>query len=179
MAGREKAATKKESAEHRDELMELEKTNSRLVRERDELRDRNSRLLSENESLKKAAQTLQAETKSLKTAMNKSELQESKDDYLEIVAVPPVRGMKMGDILVNGVVAQPTTDEEGFSHFVVPKKTARALLAYTGSRHVLVGPVDFVDFTVPTDRYAKNVRCLRHKMVKEGSIIKWVPVVVE
>lgn len=178
MTGKEKGATRKES-ESKKEIESLEKTIDNLVGVRDELSNKLTKAMHENELMKKTIVELHEEIKGLKTAMNKSDLHEGSDEYVEIAAVPPVGRMQMAPIMVNGVAVPPTIDEDGFDHFVVPKKTAISLLAYPGARHVLVGPVDYIDAKVPSDRYEKNIRCLKHRKIREGASVVWVPVVVE
>jgi hypothetical protein len=174
-----KGTAKTENPSMKAEIASLEKVREKLLTDCAEKDKRISDLLIENKGLKEVNKKAYADLTTLKASLNKDASAVDGAEYVEIVAVPAQRRMRLGRFVINGVEVPGQIDEDGFEHFVVPKENAKQLISASDSRHVLVGPVDYLDTKVIVGAYEQPKRCLKHRKIVAGGEPQWVPVEIE
>lgn len=163
------------------EIARLEEVRVSLL-ERIAQRDKNvSDLVAENKLLKQSLELSNLKIRELDGALNAHTAPDGqKEGYVEVVAVfPGEKQPTPAPIKVDGIIVPSRTDEDGFYHWILPVKVASRMFVDTSAtKFLLVGPVDTVECEKQVGPYTEKVKALRHKKIKNGTIVRWIPVEV-
>jgi hypothetical protein len=170
-----------------EELRKLEEEIASLLKAKESLIEERTRLSEENSSLRKEVGELKTSIAALQEKVMKLESANDKDTtgtphgYVEIVAIPPAKGIRPVPKFVDGAPVARRIDEDGYCYDTLPVKNAIPFLTeFAGMKHLLIGPLDELKATVQDGLYSKEITVYRHKKNKDKpGRIEWIRVEVE
>ena len=132
------------------------------------LKEDNTKLIEANFALKQENEALKTQTEALKDKIAKLSIAVDAKDNVEIVAVP-VKGVTRVPDLYCGKEACERKEVDGYTHFIVPRKFAEALLTNTsGMKYLLTGQKEPLKAKRRTDLAVEEVTVYPYVLGEAG-----------
>jgi hypothetical protein len=165
----------------KEELRISEEIRARILNEKAEVQEELSTSKRECCQLKEALDVATNKIRMLEAVNDKDQSETARPGYVEIVAIPPKKGIRPIQKVIDGIPAQRKIDEDGYCYDTLPIKNAIPLLTEkAGMKHVLVGPVDEIQAEEMHGMYSRKVTIKRHVKRKDiTGATYWVPVEIE